>query len=1071
MNKNLKQIVKKYSGVIEIVAGITAVVVFIHVLRIFLLKGETTLMHDNFYWGYPVFQFFTENILNGHFPLWNPFTHAGEPFYPVLFTARLLDPNILLSIFLGKFFTNDIILLYNWTFFLQNLIMVFGIYLLFRPLARNLFVRLSLIPILLYSSLILVSFRQGLPLRTFIWVPFITYFLLRIIYYKDYRWHNWLFLSGLIGLNWQFYYFSNLWTFLLLFFLGFVFFRRDLLKDLFRSKNVVFKFIAAGVIIFAMMMPNIILMLEKDNYVYPARMIYSGYEEKFPQGGPQQFEGDSLPEVSGIVVPYGLMTYTGSFSTIWNFIQIISPEANKMVTGDENSSWGKPSEAYMYLGLLPWAIALFGMAAGRHGLKRLWLFLLFVLGLLMLGPSGGLHRILYYIFPPLWFNRHTQSFTLFFLLPFLFFYVLGFNRIFSTWDSSLFSSNNKTGPIKHLIHRKSGNSTVSGLIALLLFFCSIVGFVYWMTNLEYPQTNYLFLLIISVFAIGWLLRNDLGEKGIYTALISGSVGLVLILGLEPLGFITKVILFLLFPVILFLFVKTNKRLFKNFPIAAVLLIAFALILIEDLIAHLDLTAYLYRTQRHPKKAFNFETSIRGPVLPRNRKIVPVADYVFGNQFMRYLSLIYHQSYVFSPVMKDPEILFESQKNITFDVFKNHSFEEWIELPEGQLLPEGCIYCQEGIGGFAKRYDLEGGVAKGKYSVFLSPSSKGNSMLRFSLPAVRHGLPAGKYGTGNIEAFRGQFIKVSGLVKSRNESSNCIQLDIQDGVSPVTVSSYSNSGEWERISVIKRIDENAKEILLNFNVFHKATAGALFDEVKIEIGKGIDFPGKFEKALYSKRWSTFLLLKSYFNLINSRIPSPVLEKMFAVEEPVFQFKQGVVETQKGELIPFLEKLDSDEAVQLLEKYVLAEKNSDLSMEHLKISLADYKRSKASSYEYRKSNKFSYSIKKYEYSSFDMEVCSDKAGVLYWPDGYDKRWNAYINGKKVPVYRVNVNFKAIYLPAGTNLVSFVYEHSLFTSALFVFYSFFAVSITAGLAALAYCCFVKRGKKSGSLLTIQL
>ena len=66
---------------------------------------------------------------------------------------------------------------------------------------------------------------------------------------------------------------------------------------------------------------------------------------------------------------------------------------------------------------------------------------------------------------------------------------------------------------------------------------------------------------------------------------------------------------------------------------------------------------------------------------------------------------------------------------------------------------------------------------------------------------------------------------------------------------------------------------------------------------------------------------------------------------------------------------------------------------------------------------------------------------------------------------------MNFKAIYLPAGTNLVSFVYEHSLFTSALFVFYSFFAVSIAAGLAALAYCCFVKRGKKSGPLLTIQL
>ena len=177
--------------------------------------------------------------------------------------------------------------------------------------------------------------------------------------------------------------------------------------------------------------------------------------------------------------------------------------------------------------------------------------------------------------------------------------------------------------------------------------------------------------------------------------------------------------------------------------------------------------------------------------------------------------------------------------------------------------------------------------------------------------------------------------------------------------------------------------------------------------------------------------------------------------------MFQFKQRFVETQKGEIIPFLEKLDSEEAVRLLEKYVLAEKNPDLSMERLKISLSDYKRPEAGNYEYQKSKKFSYSIKRYKYNSFDIETFAGKEGVLYWSDGYDRRWNAYVNGKKVPVYCVNVNFKAIYLPAGTNLVSFVYEHPLFMLALFVFYGFFVLSITSGLATLAYCYFVKRGK----------
>ena len=68
---------------------------------------------------------------------------------------------------------------------------------------------------------------------------------------------------------------------------------------------------------------------------------------------------------------------------------------------------------------------------------------------------------------------------------------------------------------------------------------------------------------------------------------------------------------------------------------------------------------------------------------------------------------------------------------------------------------------------------------------------------------------------------------------------------------------------------------------------------------------------------------------------------------------------------------------------------------------------------------------------------MAVFTDSDGILYWADGYDKDWRAYINGKEVPVYRANINFKAVSLPKGANNINFIYEPFLFKLGLFVFY----------------------------------
>lgn len=404
--------------IVEFLIGVVFIWCCIYLLRTILLTGETTLQHDNFHWGLPIFHFFAESIINGHYPLWNPFSHGGEPFYPLIVSIRLLEPVALLTVYIGKFITHDTVLLFNWTRFIQTLIMLFGAYIVFRPLAVHLLIRLSLMPILLFSSFMLSSFHQDGILYQFVWVPYIAYFLLRIVYHKDGQWHNWLMLAVFTGLNWQSYFFTGAWLFILIFLTGVLIFRRNLLLELLKSRMLGAKSAITMAILFLMCIPNIVLMMEKDKFVFPPRMGSPGYESLAPQGMPSNCQDSKilkLNHVGGIRMPYSYISFTGTFSTISNFIQFISPDGNSYLRWNGRGGWGKTSEAYMYIGLLPWALAVLGIVAGIHDMKRVWLLILASFGLLMLGPVGGLHRLMYYVFPPLWMVRHMHMLVLFFV--------------------------------------------------------------------------------------------------------------------------------------------------------------------------------------------------------------------------------------------------------------------------------------------------------------------------------------------------------------------------------------------------------------------------------------------------------------------------------------------------------------------------------------------------------------------------------------------------------------------------------------------------------------------------------
>lgn len=390
-----------------------------------LYHGSAVPRHDNLLWDLPIFQFWADNVGHGRFPYWNPFSHGGEPFYMIPLQIRLLEPLTYVILLAGKHLTSNLILLFNWNRIIQSLVMLFGVYLVLRRFSKRLLVRISLVPVLLFSSCMLGSFQQDAVFEHFLWAPYIAYLLLRILIDQDRAWHLWLLLGAAIGLNWTSYFFAGVWTFLLFFVGALACFRMDLLAALRDDRHCLAKLSALGAIVLAMMAPNAALLRERGEYVYPARMLDAASKNARALGGPQQYEGAPSTAAEPLDTDYAFVEHTGTFASGWEFLQMISPGGP---LGMGWPVWGRPSEAFIYLGLWPWALGIFGMFFAQEELKKVWAANLVGFALLMMGPAGALHRVLFRLYPPLWFLRHTHALVLFFEFSFLYFYVIGFDH-------------------------------------------------------------------------------------------------------------------------------------------------------------------------------------------------------------------------------------------------------------------------------------------------------------------------------------------------------------------------------------------------------------------------------------------------------------------------------------------------------------------------------------------------------------------------------------------------------------------------------------------------------------------
>jgi hypothetical protein len=901
------------------VAGIVVLAVF----QWPALIGATSLRHDHLYWGVPVYGFFAESVALSRLPLWNPFTHGGEPFYLPLFQLRLLDPLALLVALAGRWLGADPITLYGWDRFVRGVVIGVGSYLLLRLWARHLLTRLSLIPIVLLSSMQWSIVRQMAIAEQYLIAPLVLLFLLRIVYLGDSRWRNWLAAALLLGLNFQSYFFTGIAIVLTIFVVGLVLFRRPLLRRLWRRPGLPGRLAATATIVLAMVLPSVVLLSESRLFIFPPRVVDYPYEDREPNQGPPQHEpAEQIRSSRPLLFPYRLQFHVGTYSAPSDFVQMLAPLASEYAR-PSGRSWGKPSEAFVYIGMLPLAVALLGLIAGRDSLKRVWMLTLVSVGLLMLGPQAFVHALLYWGFPPLWFVRNMHTLVLFFVLALLYFYVLGCNRILAGGAMQLLPTA-PTGPLA----RALGWPRLGAFAMRLLLTVAVLVAVVTLSRVQYPLTFYTLPVLACVAAVGWWLRADVGPRGLYWAVLTGWGGAAGLLAAR--GHDRTSVFFLL--------------LFLALPL---------------------LTWCCWTARARSRARLGTGLALVG--------VVTV--------------LVYRVA----PFVREPA----TDPGLTIGLF---------------LALVGA-----GAGGVVLVLVARDVVRDGPRIL-----SRGSLAAALALVSAL-----------DLVAYSGY---LRPLVEGSRPERGPLALAVQARTLPPTT---------RAVTVLAPASSQLEQPIRYRDVMEKVPAA--FSPLLTAPDSpppGSDPATTIDALAHGERASTFLMTRGYYDLVRSGVSGAILAEVFAIGRPLVQLRHDWV------------WLDRDAGRRLLADPV----GTAESLAFIRSSvILERPRATPDEGSAKPQGKGAVGpgrvdVGRYDYNSLDLEVDALVRGVLYWADGFDPYWRAWVDGKEVTVHRANLAFKAVFVPPGRHAVRFEYRPTpiVVTGLLFVAMGF--AGVTLGVWALA-------------------
>ncbi len=367
--------------------------IFVLLLKDILFFGRRMFSHDTI-WFFGLAQYFYNSVMHGVFPYWDIYNYCGQPFYYNLGIARIMEPSSMIWTGLAKLFDCSLLSLYLWDYISKIFISALGVYLAFRQTNRFVFSNFVVFASFLFSSLTMTELRQGGVLTSFIWTPWIMWFFFRL--FKTFDLYNIIGLSLFAGLSVASYQAGYVFAFFQVFILSLFINHRDWLRQVFLNGRKAILLLFGALIIFLLSLHVLAVFIEKDRNVPVLRQILttrSSNDYSVSSG-----EKPLLPA---------------------DFLGLVSPPLAAKLWQKEWVRW--LSEFPLYIGIVPFLLALFGIFFSRSVFRLNFMITLGVIGLLSLelkfwmGPVGDI------LFPFLRYARHMGLFQ-----PFLVFVIVYF---------------------------------------------------------------------------------------------------------------------------------------------------------------------------------------------------------------------------------------------------------------------------------------------------------------------------------------------------------------------------------------------------------------------------------------------------------------------------------------------------------------------------------------------------------------------------------------------------------------------------------------------------------------------
>ena len=390
---------KKNRKTEAIFISLISMLFFLFVYKI--LTAQSMLSHDSIRW-YGVYHLFADSLLNGIFPYWDPFDSCGQPFYYNLGILRLYEPITVGFIMLQKVFNSSILSIYHWEYIIRIWLVALGVYLCYRQTNKYLLSSCMVFAVFLFSSFAVTCFRQNGVLYVFFWTPLAMYFFLKLL--KDFSLYNVIGFSFFIGLSLINYQGVYILTYLFIFILTLLINKRKYLISVFKNAKNLVRIFAGIIVVVILALPLLGIYIEKDKIIPSVRL------------------RDKAEISEGINLAYDSIEKAGTHSNIADFLELVFPPVARGYFWHWFPVSGAAlSECFLYIGIFPLVLGILGAVKSRQEYRKNFLITLVLVGLLMLGPKYGIHRLIYFLFYPLRVTRHMHLFAGFFIFTLLYF--------------------------------------------------------------------------------------------------------------------------------------------------------------------------------------------------------------------------------------------------------------------------------------------------------------------------------------------------------------------------------------------------------------------------------------------------------------------------------------------------------------------------------------------------------------------------------------------------------------------------------------------------------------------------